>query len=142
MFKGKFGSVFKKCFLIFACISFFWATGSRVFNMMTNPQTDVASQTETESKSPEESLKEAEKGYQTVLEKEPNNRFALEKLMEIDLQLQDLQGALESLEKLVELYPENQQYRQTLEYIKENLAQASRADGNPSLPAKEETQMP
>ncbi len=142
MFRGKYGPIFKKVFLILACISFFWATGSRVISMLTMPQTDVSSQTETETKSPEEILQEAEKGYKMVLEKEPNNRFALEKLIQIELQLQDFQGAVESLEKLVELHPENQQYQQTLEMIKENQAQTSQADDAPSLPSKEEAQLP
>ena len=142
MFRGKYGPIFKKSFLILACISFFWATGSRVISMLTMPQTDVSSQTETETKSPEEILQEAEKGYKMVLEKEPNNRFALEKLMEVNLQQQNFSGALENLEKLVELYPENPQYQQTLAFIKENQAQVPRAEGNPLPPAKEETQMP
>ena len=137
MFRGKFGPIFKKCFLILACISFLGATGSGVFRMINSPQTNVKDQTQTENKSPEERLKEAAKGYETVLQKEPNNRFALEKLVEIRLQLKEFQGALESTAKLVELYPENQQYQQVLEYIKDNLAQISPSDDNSSPSAEE-----
>jgi tetratricopeptide (TPR) repeat protein len=140
MLKGKFREIIKKIIIIVSAISFFWVSGSRVVNMITKPQTEVPSQTET--KSPEQQLQEAEKGYETVLEKEPNNRFALEKLVETRLQLRDLQGALEPTEKLVELYPESQQYQQVLAIIKENIAKESQSQDNPSPPPNQAPQTP
>jgi tetratricopeptide (TPR) repeat protein len=121
MFKGKLGEILKKAFMILGGLSFLWVTASGIFEMMFKPPTQQASQTETLS--PQEKLQEAAKGYESVLENEPNNRFALEELVKVRLQLGDLQAALKPTEKLVKLEPENQRYQEVLSKIKAGLAQ-------------------
>lgn len=121
MLKGKFGEIFKKGFIILGGISFVWATAAGVVNMVIKPQTKVENSTEIQDQSPEKKLKEAAKGYEMVLEKEPNNRFALQELVGIYLQLGDLQNAVKPLEKLAKLEPKNQDYQDALKKVKAGL---------------------
>ena len=137
MLKGKFGEVFKKVFIVFAGLSFFWVTGSTVIQMMNNPQPEQVEQTATVS--PEEQLQQAAKGYETVLENEPNNRFALEELVKTYLQLGDLQKALKPTEKLVEIAPENQSYQEVLSKIKAGLEQQKNALSNQNSATSEQS---
>lgn len=61
-------------------------------------------------------------GYAKVLEREPENPNALQGLVEARLQLGDLPGAIPPLEKLTELYPEQEPLKQLLIAIKQQVA--------------------
>lgn len=50
------------------------------------------------------------KGYELVLEREPNNQTALEGLIDTRIQLGDVEGVIEPLQQLVELNPERPEY--------------------------------
>ena len=63
-------------------------------------------------------LKAVEKGYKQILEQEPENRFALQGLAEIRIQMKDNEGAIEPIEKLIELYPEQEGYKKVLQELK------------------------
>ncbi|MGB3534378.1 MAG: tetratricopeptide repeat protein [Microcoleaceae cyanobacterium] len=63
-------------------------------------------------------LKTQEQSYQTVLEQEPENQIALEKLLMVRLEMNDAEGAIEVLEKLVKLNPDREDYRGYLEELK------------------------
>lgn len=67
-------------------------------------------------------------GYELVLQREPNNPVALEGLLTLRLQLRDARGALEPLEKLIELYPDRERYRQTLNIVKQQIALEKQAE--------------
>jgi hypothetical protein len=60
----------------------------------------------TEQQSASALLQKQEKGYEIVLKREPNNPTALE-------------GAIEPLEKLVKLYPDRQDYQNSLTQLKQ-----------------------
>lgn len=79
---------------------------------------------QTATPSPNSQLKEIEKGYERVLQREPENQFALQKLVEIRIQMNDLQGARAPMEKLVKLNPDNAQYKALLAGIKERVGTA------------------
>ena len=63
------------------------------------------------------------RGYQKVLEREPNNLTALSGLVRTRLDMQDLEGAIVPLEKLIELNPQREELITLLETIKQELAQ-------------------
>ena len=75
--------------------------------------------TTTATGSKEAQLKAQEKGYELVLQREPENQLALRGLVEARLQKNDLQGAIEPMEKLVKLNPDNPQYKALLDGIKQ-----------------------
>jgi len=75
----------------------------------------------TEVNSAEVQLKAQEKGYQSVLQREPENLTALEGLMNVRLQLNDPKGAIEPLEKLVKLRPEREDYKALLVQLNQTI---------------------
>jgi tetratricopeptide (TPR) repeat protein len=85
------------------------------------PEPEIAN---TENNNPEaanttenEQLKQIEAGYEAVLEREPENRVALQGLVESRASMNDFQGAKEPMEKLLALEPDNPVYLQTLAQI-------------------------
>lgn len=63
-------------------------------------------------------LQMQERDYELVLKQEPDNQIALKGLVEIRRQMNDSKGAIQPLEKLVKLNPENQEYKMLLAQIK------------------------
>ncbi len=59
------------------------------------------------------------RGYEIVLQREPENQLALQGLVQARIQMNDLQGAIAPMEKLVKLNPDNPQYKALLEGIKQ-----------------------
>ncbi|MEO0946602.1 MAG: tetratricopeptide repeat protein [Cyanobacteria bacterium J06641_5] len=68
-----------------------------------------------------EALEAQAQGYEAVLEREPDNRNALQGLLEIRLQQNDLENAVVPLEALADLQPEQTRYRLVLAQVKEQL---------------------
>jgi hypothetical protein len=68
-------------------------------------------------------LQSQERGYQIVLEREAENQTALEGLFRVRLEMDDQQGAIEPLEKLVTLNPDRQDYQDLLKQLKQDLSQ-------------------
>ncbi|MFM7364545.1 MAG: tetratricopeptide repeat protein [Cuspidothrix sp.] len=75
-------------------------------------------------KSAESELQIQVKGYELVLQKEPNNQNAMEKLAMLRLQLGDGKGAIALLEKLSQQYPDRQDYKTLLADVKKRTGQS------------------
>lgn len=76
-------------------------------------------QTQPVNTSAREELEAQARGYELVLQREPDNATALEGLLEVKLKLEDLPGAIEVLEKLVRAKPDRTNYAVLLAQAKE-----------------------
>ena len=72
--------------------------------------------------SAETELQKQLKGYELVLQREPNNQMALEKLSIFRLQSGDNRGAITLMERLVKLHPDRQDYKTVLADIQKKMA--------------------
>lgn len=59
-------------------------------------------------------LEQEARSYEVVLQREPKNQTALQGLAQVQIQLDDLKGAIATIEKLTQLYPEQTQYHLVL----------------------------
>ncbi|GAB4134092.1 MAG: hypothetical protein Fur0046_05530 [Cyanobacteria bacterium J069] len=64
-------------------------------------------------------LREEEKGFSLVLQREPENQTALEGLANARIKLKDYAGAIAPLEKLASLYPDQEDYQTLLKEAKQ-----------------------
>ncbi|MBW4576914.1 MAG: tetratricopeptide repeat protein [Aphanothece sp. CMT-3BRIN-NPC111] len=76
------------------------------------------------AKSIDSQLQTQERGYELVLKREPGNQVALEALVQIRLQKNDLKGAVPPLEKLVKLNPDKASYKALLAELKQRTGKA------------------
>src|SRR5689334_18193088 len=97
----------KRILTIVGVASFVGSTVFGVINLAQQPR----QQPQQKNVSIESSLQQQARGYEIVLQREPNNQVALEKLAITRLHLKDTKGAIELMEKLVKLHPERQDYK-------------------------------
>jgi tetratricopeptide (TPR) repeat protein len=140
--KPKFSTkdILKKGFIILSGGAFVLFSVAEVIQMVSKPTKPPANTQNQVESSPEARLEKEMQGYQLVLDKEPNNVFALEKLVEVNLQLGNLAQALPLTEKLVALQPTNQRYQDVLKIIRQGLeAQKTKTPPSSSnIPEKNE----
>ena len=107
---------------IFAFVSMVGFGGSAIFGMVSLFGSGLSSQHQQKSApvavSQESLLAAQERGYETVLQREPQNQTALEGLANVRLQMNNKVGAIEPLEKLVKLYPDRADYKVLLGQVK------------------------
>ncbi|MEM7594942.1 MAG: tetratricopeptide repeat protein [Cyanobacteria bacterium P01_A01_bin.83] len=84
-----------------------------------------------ENPSVEEQIQLQIGGYEKVLAREPKNFTALNGLAEIYLQTGQPEKAVPTLEKLVEYYPEQQEYASLLELIKQQRDSQPQSETSP-----------
>ena len=103
---------------IFALVSMVGFGGSAIFGLVSLFSSGLSSQHQQKSApvavSQESLLAAQEQGYQTVLQREPQNQTALEGLANVRLQMNNKVGAIEPLEKLVKLNPNRADYKALL----------------------------
>jgi len=102
---------------IFALVSMVSFGGSAIFGVVSLFSSGLSSQHRQKSPvavSQESLLAAQERGYQTVLQREPQNQTALEGLANVRLQMNNKVGAIEPLEKLVKLNPDRADYKALL----------------------------
>ncbi|XHU95779.1 MAG: tetratricopeptide repeat protein [cyanobacterium endosymbiont of Rhopalodia gibba] len=84
-------------------------------------QSPYPSAISTTNSSQQEKLQVLADGYEQVLKREPQNTTALQGLIEARLQLKDLKGAIVPMEKLVQLFPEEEELATILKTMKQEL---------------------
>ena len=107
---------------IFAFVSMVGFGGSAIFGMVSLFSSGLSSQHQQKpvaaAVSQESLLAAQERGYETVLRREPQNQTALEGLANVRLEMNNKLGAIEPLEKLVKLNPGRADYQALLEQAK------------------------
>ncbi len=107
---------------IFAIVSMAGFAGSTIFGMVSLFSSGLSGQHQQKQApvavSQESLLAAQERGYVTVLQREPLNQTALEGLANVRLQMDDTVGAIEPLEKLVKLNPDRADYKVLLGQVK------------------------
>lgn len=105
----------QKIVTVVSIVSFLSSTGFAVFGALQqssktlNPVSPV---------SVESRLQQQARGFELVLQREPENRVALEGLANVRIELKDTKGAKVLFEKMVKLNPERQDYKIQLEQLK------------------------
>ena len=103
---------------IFALVSMVSFGGSAIFGLVSLFSSGLSSQHQQKPAiapvSQESLLAAQERGYETVLQREPQNQTALEGLANVRLQMNNQVGAIEPLEKLVKLNPDRADYKALL----------------------------
>ncbi|NES92902.1 M48 family metallopeptidase [Okeania sp. SIO2B9] len=110
--------ILKKIMSLVGVVSF---GGTALFGMANMFKTafQESQQVETvEVVSGEERLQKLAQGYESVLEREPENVTALEGLVKVRLEMGDKEGAIAPLEKLVNFYPDREDYKVVLEQVR------------------------
>ncbi|MEG5056623.1 tetratricopeptide repeat protein [Microcoleus sp. A2-C5] len=108
---------------IFAFVSMAGFAGSTIFGMVSLFSSGLSSQHRQKpvavaAVSQESLLAAQERGYETVLRREPQNQTALEGLANVRLGMNNGKGAIEPLEKLVKLNPDRADYQALLAQAK------------------------
>lgn len=106
----------QRIMLVASLLFFFATTGFNLTNFFKQVQSDPAAAEQTAVVDP---LEQEARGYEIVLQREPNNQAALEGLVNARLQMNDAVGAIKPLEKLVQLYPDRADYATTLSQLKQ-----------------------
>jgi predicted Zn-dependent protease len=96
--------------------------------------------TENAAQSQNAQFKVEEKGFLTVLKREPNNQTALRGLVEIRMRTGDAPGTKAALEQLVKLNPTNQQYKEFLTALNKQLTDTKKVGTLKSTEPKQPTQ--
>jgi cytochrome c-type biogenesis protein CcmH/NrfG len=113
-----------RIFTIISALGFLGSAGFSFIRMLTNPAqpTQVSAQAEDLT----QQLQAQVRGYEMVLQREPENQLALQGLVEIRLQMKDFERTIEPLEMLVRLNPKQEQYKTLLATIKQQVEQEKR----------------
>lgn len=111
---------FQQIFTLISIVSFFGSTAygaiAAIGSALKQPK-EVA----TAAVSRESQLQAQARGYELVLQREPKNQIALKRLVELRLQMKNTQGAIEPLNKLVQMNPGQQEYNMLLAQAKQQV---------------------
>ena len=108
-----------RIFTLISATAFLGSAGFGFIRMLTNPARST--QVSTQAEDLTQQLQAQARGYEMVLQREPENQIALQGLVEIRLQMNDFERIVEPLETLISLSPEQEQYKTLLATIKQQV---------------------
>ena len=100
-------------------------------NIVNGLNQDVASIKEQQQLQATQQLRQKEKGAMIVLEREPNNLTALQSLAEARLDLEKYQEALEPIDQLLTIFPENEDFLAMRSQAEQNLNKTTETPPTP-----------
>ncbi len=113
--------ILQRILIILSSFAFIGSTGVAVVGLFTSamqPSKETA-KTAPVPTATDSQLQAQERGYELVLQREPENQVALEGLVKLRLQTNKLQDAIAPLEKLVKLNPDRESYKALLAEVKQ-----------------------
>jgi cytochrome c-type biogenesis protein CcmH/NrfG len=116
----------QRILIIISGVAFAGSTVFGTIGLFTSAFQEPKDTAKTAAASKDSQLKAQERGYERVLQREPENQVALQGLVQARLQMNDLQGAVEPMEKLVKLNPERADYKALLAGIKQRVGQGGK----------------
>lgn len=116
---------FKQIVTLVSIVSFFGSTAYAAIGAISSALKQPK-EAATAAASVESQLQAQERGYELVLQREPENQVALRGLVEVRLQMKDAKGAIAPLEKLVKLNPGEQEYKMLLAQVKQQVGGGDR----------------
>jgi cytochrome c-type biogenesis protein CcmH/NrfG len=99
---------------------------SRGLNQSQEIPQPTAAAVESPKPSPNSPLKAQEQEHEMVLKHEPNNQEALKGLVSVRLHMKDTKSAINPLEQLVQLNPNNKEYKTLLAQMKQKAGKSDR----------------
>lgn len=117
-----------RIFTAISAIAFLGSAGFGFIRMLTNPA--QSTQVSTQAEDLTQQLQAQARGYEMVLQREPENQIALQGLVEIRLQMKDFEGTIEPLKTLVKLNPQQDQYKTLLATVKQQVEQEGDSKGD------------
>lgn len=103
-------------------LAFIGSTGAAVLAGLFDNR-NTTSNTVANTESLEEQIQAQVRGYEKVLEREPENLTALTGLAQLYLQTGNPEQAIPTIEKLAKLQPERQEYQDILQILKQQRSQ-------------------
>lgn len=128
-------STLTKFFIIFAGIAFLSSSLLGMGGLISSSLNETP-QNKNTAQSQNAQLKAEEKGFLAVLQREPNNQTALRGLVEIRMRTGDAPGTKTALEQLVKLNPTNQQYKEFLAALNQQLTGTKKVGTLKTVPQK------
>lgn len=113
--------------ILLSTLAFVGSTAFGAVGLFTsNPKEKIDNAKIATEKSREAQLQAQIRGYESVLQREPENQAALEGLVKLNLQVGNLQSAIAPLEKLVKLNPNVESYKLLLSEVKNRAVSAEK----------------
>jgi cytochrome c-type biogenesis protein CcmH/NrfG len=113
-------SIWTKVFILGSGIAFLGTSLLSVSGMISRSNQPTANENAAQSQNAQ--LQAEEKGFATVLKREPNNQTALRGLVQIRMRQGDAPGTKAALEQLVKLNPTNKEYKDFLAAVNKQIA--------------------
>jgi tetratricopeptide (TPR) repeat protein len=121
---------FVKAVMFVGLLAFLGLSVFPIVNAFQTERTPEAASPSPNSNGQEQADLEAqERGYELVVQREPDNEAALRGLLEVRLRQNKIEGAIEPLEKLAELNPEETRYQVLLAQAKQQVGDREGAAG-------------
>lgn len=119
--------ILQRLLIIFSGFAFLGSTGFMAVSMLTSSKQTAQNTPQSQEDAATQQLKVQEQNFLLVLAREPDNKAALQGLIQTRIEMGNLEGALDSLKKWAELEPENLEVLQGIAGIQIQLQQYDQA---------------